>query len=83
MKGQTSHAQNLIPAQRFQMRFGQREHGERFADGVKNFDRIARFDVRNRSGVMLNDGGHGVPTDTHRATIARLTQRTKRTNSET
>lgn len=63
------------------MRLGQCEHGEGFADGVKYFDRIAGFDGWSRSGVMLALGGHGTPTDTHRATIARLTQRTKRTNS--
>lgn len=63
------------------MRFGQREHGERFADGVKHFDRIAEFGGWRRSGVMLYNSGHGTPTDTYRATIARLTQRTKRTNS--
>ena len=65
------------------MWLGQCEHGERFADGVKYFYRIARFDLWSRSGVMVNDGGHGTPTDTHRATIARLTQRTERTNSGT
>lgn len=63
------------------MRFGQREHGEGLAGDVKNFDRIARFDVLSRSGVMLDNSGHGTPTDLYRATIARLTQRTKRTNS--
>jgi len=51
------------------MRFGQREHGERFADGVKNFDRITWFDVRRRSGMMFNNGGHGATANSFRRQI--------------
>ena len=69
VRRQRPDAQDFIPAQRFQMRFRQRQHGQCFSDRVEDFDRIARFRSDRRRKVVLNHRRHVTATNPFRREI--------------
>ena len=62
---QPAHMQNLVLAQRLNLRFADGDHGNGFADGVEHFQAVAR--LLSRPALMMLDHGRHVATSPWRS----------------